>query len=173
MRRITRLIDRFLRRGLAFLCSVLLVMMVAFTCYTVVMRTVFQDPPFWGDTMALFANIWLVMLAFALSIRERESISMQMIYSYLPARIVTALELLWDMLFVATGIFITFYGYQVASRIPGTYWELGNLPKSVPMAILPVSGVLVTLAALFVLVEDLRAGHRADPEPHGGPTVLG
>lgn len=173
MRLIARITDRFLRQGLAYLCSVLLVLMVAFTCYTVVMRTVFQDPPFWGDTMTLFANIWLVMLAFALSIRERNSISMQMIYSYLPARIVTALELLWISLFVAAGIFITYYGYQVASRIPGAYWELGNLPKSVPMAILPVSGLLVTLAALFVLVEDLRPGPRPDPQSHGGPTVSG
>ena len=173
MRTIVRLIDRFLRRGLANLCSVLLVLMVAFTCYTVVMRTVFQDPPFWGDTVTLFANIWLVMLAFALSIRERSSISMQMIYSYLPARVVTALELLWTVLFIVTGLLMTYYGYQVASRIPGAYWELDNLPKSVPMAILPVSGVLVTLAAVFVLVEDLRSGQRPVPQSHGDPTASG
>ena len=85
----------------------------------------------------------------------------------------TALELLWASLFLATGIFITFYGFQVASRIPGAYWELGNLPKAVPMAILPLSGALVTLAALFVLVEDLRAGYRPGPESHGGPTESG
>jgi len=173
MIRMVSAIDWGLRHGLPFLCSALLVLMIVFTGYTVVMRTVFQDPPFWGDTMTLFANIWLVMLAFALSIRERASISMQMIYDYLPARVVAALELLWGALFVATGVFITVYGYQVASRIPGTYWELANLPKSVPMTILPISGALVTCAALFVLIEDLRALGRPRPASHGGPTESG
>ena len=128
-------------RVLARVCGLMLLLMVVFTCYTVVMRTVFQDPPFWGDTMALFANVWLVMLAFALSIRERSSISMQMLYNYLPDRAVAALELLWTILFIAVGVFIAIYGYQVASRIPGVYWELDSLPKSVPMIILPVSGL--------------------------------
>ena len=33
MQTIVRLIDRFLRQGLANLCSVLLMLMVAFTCF--------------------------------------------------------------------------------------------------------------------------------------------
>jgi TRAP-type C4-dicarboxylate transport system permease small subunit len=173
MLRVIRLVDGFLREGLARVCSVLLLLMVVFTCYTVVMRTVFQDPPFWGDTMALFANVWLVMLAFALSIRERSSISMQMLYNYLPEGTVAALELLWTVLFIAVGAFMAIYGYQVASRIPGTYWELDNLPKSVPMIILPVSGVLVGLAALFVLIEDLRDPAGARLRADGGPTESG
>jgi TRAP-type C4-dicarboxylate transport system permease small subunit len=54
------------------------------------------------------------------------------------------------------------YGYSAAARIPGTYWELGNAPKSWLMMILPASGVLVTLAALRVLAEDLKALRRGE-----------
>ena len=32
-------------------------MMVVFTVYTVVMRYVFQNPPFWGDTLSVFCNM--------------------------------------------------------------------------------------------------------------------
>lgn len=131
--------------------------MVCFTVYTVVMRGVFNDPPFWGDTLTLFANIWFVLLAFPLSVRERSSIAMQVIHRFLPDRVVRILDLIWNLLFAAAGMLLLVYGYQVASRIPGAYWELGNLPKSVPMMILPVTGLLTLLSAAMVILEDVAA----------------
>lgn len=157
---LARAIDFILGRAITWACVVLLGATVAFTLYTIFMRNVMNDPPFWGDTLTLIANVWLVMLAFALSIRERESMAMQMIYDYVPARVAGLLETLWNLLFVAVGLMMIVYGYQVAERIPGTYWELGNAPKSWLMMILPVSGVLVVIAALRVLAEDLNALRR-------------
>ena len=159
---LARALDFLLGRVITWACVAMLAAMVAFTLYTVFMRTVMNDPPFWGDTLTLIANIWLVMLSFALSIRSRESIAMQMIYDYVPARVAGALETLWNLLFVALGLMMIVYGYMVAARIPGTYWELGNAPKSWLMMILPVSGVLVVLAALRVLAEDLGALRRGE-----------
>lgn len=149
-------IDMIMRRVLPALCSLLLVLMVGFTVYTVVMRGVFDDPPFWGDTLTMFSNIWLVLLAFPITLWERSSIAMNAIDQLLSQRAVRVLSLFWNVLFVLMGLLLLVYGYQVASRIPGAYWELGNLPKSVPMMILPVTGLLATAAALLVVREDWR-----------------
>jgi len=149
--------DLALHRALAGVCGLMLVLMVAFTGYTVVMRGVFDDPPFWGDTLTLFANIWFVMLAFPITIRERSSIAMTAIYRFLPGRAVRILTMFWDLLFLLIGLLLLVYGYQVASRIPGAYWELDNLPKSVPLMILPITGLLAAIAALLVLREDFAA----------------
>jgi TRAP-type C4-dicarboxylate transport system permease small subunit len=157
-----RIVDLVLGKAITWACVTLLAAMVAFTIYTVFMRSVMNDPPFWGDTLTLVANVWLVMLAFALSVRTRESIAMQMVYDYVPARVAGWLETLWNLLFVAIGLLMVIYGYSVAARIPGTYWELGNAPKSWLMMILPVSGALVVLAAMRVLVEDLGALRRGE-----------
>ena len=157
---LARALDFVLSKAITAACVVMLAAMVVFTLYTVFMRSVMSDPPFWGDTLTLIANIWLVMLSFALSIRERESIAMQMIYDYVPARVAGVLETLWNLMFVGLGLMMIVYGYMVADRIPGTYWELGNAPKSWLMMILPFSGVLVVLAALRVLAEDFRALRR-------------
>jgi len=168
---VARALDFLLGKAITGACVAMLAAMVAFTLYTVFMRAVMNDPPFWGDTLTLIANIWLVMLSFALAIRERESIAMQMIYDYVPARVAGALETLWNLLFVALGLMMIVYGYMVADRIPGTYWELGNAPKSWLMMILPLSGVLVVLAALRVLAEDfkaLRSGERLGRRPGVG-----
>jgi TRAP-type C4-dicarboxylate transport system permease small subunit len=157
-----RAVDLVLGRAITWACVTLLAAMVLFTIYTVFMRSVMNDPPFWGDTLTLVANVWLVMLAFALSIRTRESIAMQIIYDYVPVRVAGWLETLWNLLFVVIGVLMVVYGYSVAARIPGAYWELGNAPKSWLMMILPVSGALVVLAALRVLAEDLGALRRGE-----------
>jgi TRAP-type C4-dicarboxylate transport system permease small subunit len=159
---LARFLDFLLGRAVTWACVAMLALMVAFTLYTVFMRAVLSNPPFWGDTLTLVANVWLVMLSFALSIRSRESIAMQMIYDYVPPRVAGLLETLWNLLFVALGVMMLVNGYMVADRIPGTYWELGNAPKGWLMMILPISGVLVILAALRVLAEDLRALRRGE-----------
>jgi TRAP-type C4-dicarboxylate transport system permease small subunit len=157
-----RALDFLLGKAITWACVLMLAAMVAFTLYTVFMRAVMSNPPFWGDTLSLVANIWLVMLSFALSIRNRESIAMQMLYDYVPARVAGMLETLWNLLFVAVGLMMVVYGYMVADRIPGAYWELGNAPKSWLLMILPVSGVLVVAAAVRVLVEDFKALRRGE-----------
>lgn len=153
--RTIRAIDVLLRRALTVFCSLMLVLMVALAVYVVVMRTVFAEPPFWGDTVTMFANVWFVMLAFALSIRERGTISMQVAYNYMPGRLVRVIDSLWTVLLGAVGALLVVNGYLAARDVPGAFWELGNLPKSVPMMILPVSGLLVLLASTVVLIEDL------------------
>lgn len=153
--RTIRTVDLLLRRGLGVFCSLMLVLMVALALYVVVMRLVFSAPPFWGDTVTLFANVWFVMLAFALAIRERNTIAMQVIYNYLPAGVVRAIDALWTVLIAAVGVLLLVNGYLAARDVPGAYWELGNLPKSIPMMVLPVSGLLVLMSCAVVLIEDL------------------
>ena len=159
-----RAIDWVLRTMLPALCGALLILMVGFTIYTVVLRTVFLAPPFWGDTLTLFANIWLVLLAFALAVREREAIAMTAIDMLLPAAVARFLQRLWIVLFGAVGLLMLVYGGQVASRILGSYWELGNMPKSYPMMILPVSGALVLVATALALADHRRSPETSDDE---------
>jgi TRAP-type C4-dicarboxylate transport system permease small subunit len=124
------------------------------------MRSVFLAPPFWGDTLALFANIWMVMLAFALAVRNRSNIAMEAFYVLLPARATRVISWFWTALFGAIGLLMLVQGYEVASQILGSYWELGNMPKSYPMMILPITGFFVIVAAIITLVEPSNESER-------------
>ena len=146
-------IDRTLRALLLVVACALLTAMVLFTVYTIAMRYVFLSPPFWGDTLTMFANIWLVMIALALSVRDRSHIAMQALYTVLPARVSQSLEVIWTLAMLGIGVLLAWPGFEAAMNVPGAYWELNNLPKRVPMLILPLSGILVTLASLLVLAE--------------------
>lgn len=149
-------LNRIAVRTIRFLCVTLLVLMSGFIVYTVVMRYVFQDPPFWGDTLAVFANIWLVLMAFALAVHDREHVSMQGMYDLLPPTAAMLLRLLWDVLILAMGIFMLIYGLVLVDNIRGSYYELAGLPKKWPVMILPLFGLLTTLAALAPIATDVR-----------------
>jgi TRAP-type C4-dicarboxylate transport system permease small subunit len=147
-------IDHLSRVLIMWLTCVFLVLMVAFTIYTVVMRYVFHNPPFWGDTVALFCNIWFVLVAYALAVRDREDIASEFVYEYLPRAVVSALHYGWQLLTLSFGVFLAVFGARAALDVPGQYWELGGLPKQVPMMVLPIAGVLVTLMSAITIVED-------------------
>jgi TRAP-type C4-dicarboxylate transport system permease small subunit len=153
-------LERRLLRFLEALSAVLLVLMVVFIGYTVVMRYAFRNPPFWGDTLTMFCNIWLVLIAYAISVRKREFIAMQGMYAMLPARMSFALDLVWNVMTAIFGAFLFWFGIDAAIDVPGRYWELGGLPNSVPMAIMPIAGALITLAALRNIGEDVSRGRR-------------
>lgn len=155
-------LDRWLWKLVSLLCGILILLTVVFTCYTVYMRYIVGDPPFWGDTVALFANIWMVLLALALAVRRRDQIAMQALYTRISPAFAFWLEVIWTVVILVFAIFLIFVGGQAALTVPGQFWELGELPKSYPMMIMPICGVMVTLAALAVLAEDYKRWKRGD-----------
>jgi TRAP-type C4-dicarboxylate transport system permease small subunit len=148
-------LDNLIWNALLAICCLLLFSIVALTAYTVFMRYVMNDAPFWGDTVALFANVWLVMLCLAITVRYEESISMQGLYGALPPIVGVALDVIWNVVTLLFGLFLVWYGLQAAMNVPGMFWELGGLPKRYPMMIMPISGALTSLAAALVLYRRL------------------
>ena len=73
------------------------------------------------------------------------------------------------------GFIICYYGWEVVSKMGGKYWEMwyfswedggfvfkpNYMPKKYAIAIVPISGVLVSMAALASILEDsfsMKAG---------------
>ncbi|MCG8547407.1 MAG: TRAP transporter small permease [Alphaproteobacteria bacterium] len=161
-------IDLWVRKVLTAFCAIALFLMVAFTVYTVFMRYVFEDPPVWGDLMTLFSNIWLVFIALSLTVREKEHIALNLLYSRLPLFWGFAVQQLWTGLICLLGLVICIYGWEVASTNPGKYWEMGYLPKKYPMMILPLTGALVFLGALVAIIEDVARYRKGEFHVAGG-----
>lgn len=156
VRTLTDCAEFVIGRLLPLLCSAMLGAMVVFIAYTVAMRTIFLNPPFWGDTLATFANVWMVFLGAIIAVRERSNISMEALYRKLPDIYTHFLRRLWLVGFMALGALLFVFGLEAARRIPGFYWELGNLPKSYPLMILPVSGIGIGVAAIIAFMRYQR-----------------
>jgi TRAP-type C4-dicarboxylate transport system permease small subunit len=173
------LLDRIVKKTLTAFCAVLLLLMVVFTVYSVVMRYVFEDPPVWGDLLSVLSNIWLVFLALALTVRDKDYIALDLIYSFLPLRAAFAIRQFWSLLICGLGVVMIIYGLQAVETMGGKYWEMWHfawengefvfksnyMPKKYAISIVPISGGLVCVAALASIIEDtfrFRAGTWSD-----------
>ncbi len=161
-------IDRAVKKTLTAFCAILLLAMVAFTVYSVVMRYVFENPPVWCDLLTVLSNIWLVFFALALTVRDKDHIALDLIYSWLPLKAAFVIRQFWTLIIFALGLIIFYYGLQVYATMGGKYWEMwyfawenggfvfkpNYMPKKYAIAILPIAGVLTSAAALMTVLED-------------------
>ena len=163
-----KFIDAAVKRILTALCATLLFLMVAFTVYSVIMRYVFENPPVWGDLLTVLSNIWLVFFALALTVRDKQHIALDLIYTKLPVKIAFLVQQFWATVIFALGFVMIIYGIEAVSTMGGKYWEMGYIswqdgwfvihqhymPKKYAVAIVPISGILVMAAALISIIED-------------------
>ncbi len=161
-------IDLWVRKILTGFCMLMLFLMVAFTVYTVVMRYVFENPPVWGDLLTVLSNIWLVFIALVLTVREKDHIALNLIYTRLPIAYAYAVQQLWTIVVFLLGIVICYYGWEVVTKMGGKYWEMWHfaweegsfvfkpnyMPKKYAVMILPISGAMISIAALIAVIED-------------------
>lgn len=161
-------IDRAVKKILTGFCGIFLLLMVVFAVYNVVMRYVFEDPPVWGDLLTVLSNIWLVFLALALTVRDKDHIALDLIYSWLPVKVAFAIRQFWTLVIFCLGIVMIIYGLEAVSTMGGMYWEMWHfawedgqlvykpnyMPKKYAISIVPISGLLVCVGAIASIIED-------------------
>lgn len=169
------MLDKLVNKTLTAFCAIFLLLMVVFAVYNVVMRYVFENPPVWGDLLTVLSNIWLVFLALALTVRDKDHIALDLIYTRLPLKAVFAVQQFWTLVIFCLGTIMIIYGIEAVDTMGGKYWEMwyfarengefvfkpNYMPKKYAIAIVPISGVLVCIAAIASIIEDsfkLRAG---------------
>lgn len=181
-----KFVDTAVRKTVTAFCAVLLLLMVVFTVYSVIMRYVFENPPVWGDLLTVLSNIWLVFFALALTVRDRDHIALDLVYSWLPLKLAFAIQQFWSVVIFGIGILMIVYGLEAVATMGGKYWEMwyfawedgglvfkpNYMPKKYAISIVPISGLLVSVAALASILEDslrLKAGtyqHARDFDAH-------
>ena len=125
-------------------------------------------PPVWVDLFIVLSNIWLVFFALALTVRDKDHIALDLIYSWLPLLAVFAIQQFRSMIIFALGLILIVYGLEAAATMGGTYrkmwyfvWQDSGLvfkphymPKEYVIAIVPISGLLVSFAAGAAICEE-------------------
>lgn len=163
-----KFIDGAVKKTLTAFCAILLLLMVIFAVYNVVMRYVFEDPPVWGDLLTVLSNIWLVFFALALTVRDKDHIALDLIYSRLPLGGAFLVQQFWSLVIFCLGLVMIIYGLEAVATMGGKYWEMwyfawedegfvfkpNYMPKKYAISIVPISGFLVSIAALASVCED-------------------
>jgi TRAP-type C4-dicarboxylate transport system permease small subunit len=160
--------DSLVNKILTGFCATLLLLMVIFAVYNVIMRYVFENPPVWGDLLTVLSNIWLVFIALALTVRDRDHIALDLIYTWLPVKLAFVVQQFWTFVIFCLGIVMIVYGMEAVATMGGKYWEMWHfawengefvfkpnyMPKKYAIAIVPISGFLVCVGAVASIIED-------------------
>lgn len=175
--------------------SIFLLVIVLVVLYSVVLRYVFDAPPFWSDRIGVFANMAMVLLGLSLTVRNRELIAMQGLYEMISKTLAAYIEAMWNIVILVFALMFTWYGAEAAINMPGQYWDFqdfcidlsfgdegergailsiikfiensigalvrpfcvdGAVPQKYLAMLMPVSGILIVIASLGVLIEDIR-----------------
>ena len=191
--------------------SAFLLLIVLMVLYSVLLRYVFDAPPFWTDRIGVFANMAMVLIGISITVRNRELIAMQGLYEKISKNFALGLETMWNVVILIFALMFTWYGADAAANMPGQYWDFqefcidlsfgdeeapgpllaaikfaesvigamvrpfcvdGAVPQRYLAMLMPISGVLIVLASLAVLIEDIRkisaSKKKGDASPGGG-----
>ncbi len=169
MKSLLHTIDHGLERLSDHLTSLLLLTIAVVVLYSVLMRYVFLQPPFWTDVISMFANMGMILIGLSITVRSRELIAMQALYESISPRFALILDAFWNFVILIFSMIYTWFGLEAALNIPGFYWELGGLEQKYPAMIMPISGVLLIIASTGVLVQDLKRYRALDLGASDGP----
>ncbi|MBR1672968.1 MAG: TRAP transporter small permease subunit, partial [Fretibacterium sp.] len=96
------------------ICKLLLVADVGITSMAVAGRYIsFIPDPAWSEQIVLTLMVYMAVLSATLAIRRRAHIRMTAFDSYLPPKVVKALDLLSDAAVLGLGIVMLVYGIKV------------------------------------------------------------
>ncbi|GAB5469189.1 MAG: hypothetical protein Kilf2KO_22190 [Rhodospirillales bacterium] len=141
-----------LDRAIAWLsdlaATLLLVLLVIVVLYNVVLRYLFEDPPFWTDRVGTSANMAMVLIGLSLAVRHRDLIAMQALYDRLPPRAALILDAIWNAAILAFSLLFVWYGAIAANNMPGMYWDFQAFCIDVDLGP-PQSGFLISTVKLF------------------------
>jgi TRAP-type C4-dicarboxylate transport system permease small subunit len=162
---------RALLRGVNALIAVLrlaagtmLVASVAINFVNIVGRYVFSVSIPWAEEAMLFLMIGCVFLAAGPVGYAGRHIRMDVVVLALPPRVRMVLEILSDLVTIATCILLAVFAWPVVSMLAelDERSETANIPLAIPQSALPLGLLLIAFLTAMRLI--VHAGGRADGE---------
>lgn len=137
---------------LAIVTRVIVVVLMSVTMLSLMLqvfsRYVMGEAFSWTDEMAMFGFCWLVFLAGSLGVKESFHVSLDLLKSFLSARVAAIMNYIIVLLILAFGVFFFLSGYQYVDR------TLGQLSAAVRYPIVwlhlaaPVTGILIVVHSI-------------------------
>jgi TRAP-type C4-dicarboxylate transport system permease small subunit len=145
----------YFEKALNLVCRILTGSIVAIIFYAVVMRYVFQYPPFWAEELSRFIFIWIIMLGAVLVTREQSHIEFVILLDQLPKRLKFYLSIMIRLLMVIFCWVMVHQGLKiypiVAEAASPTFGvSMGWLYLSIP-----VGGLLMGICILENMIKFL------------------
>lgn len=146
-----------LDRTLAAACVVLFALLVLTVVWQVFSRQVIGNPSTWSEEAARYIFVWLGFFAAALVFSERGHIAVDFVVRKLPVLVQRGIAVLVQAAIIAFAVIGLIWGGWRASQ--GAWnTNLTALPTQIGVMylVMPITGVLITVYALYHVVAVIR-----------------
>ncbi|MDF2547341.1 MAG: C4-dicarboxylate transporter permease [Anaerosolibacter sp.] len=142
-----------------FLCKILLVVDILITSFAVAGRYIpFIPDPAWSEEVVLTCMAYMAVLSAALAIRRNAHIRMTAFDSYLPRKVIIALDILSDVAVLALAVVMITVGWKYAVQIgsKGSYVSMPGLSRFWMYFPVPLAGIAMVLFEIEILYNHVK-----------------
>lgn len=143
-----------------FVCKLLLIADILIATYTVCGRYIpFIEDPSWSEEVILTLMSYMAVLSAALAIRRGAHIRMTAFDTYLPKKLLRALDLIADIAVFILAMVMIVIGWQYASTLGGrgTYISMPWLSKFWMYFPIPLAGVAMLIFEIEACYNHVKA----------------
>ena len=146
-----------MNKALDVIIVILMLSMVGVVIYQVIMRQIFENPPMWGEQIAVLLMIWFVFLGIVLGLEEGLHIGITLLVSRLPKKAAYIVEIIVNVLIlVLATLFILFGAEHVATLLrTGAVMPVTGLPNAIFYLPIALTGALMVLVTLGKIAEQI------------------
>lgn len=150
-------LKKVMDKVLATACVALFAILVVTVTWQVFTRQVLNDPSSWSEELAGYVFVWLGMFGATLVFSERGHIAVDYVVRKCAANVQRVIAVLVQVLIIAFAALVMVWG---GIRITALSWgqSLTALPAhmGVVYLVMPITGVIITLYALYHVTSVLR-----------------
>lgn len=141
------------------ICKLLLIIDILITTMAVAGRYIpFIPDPSWSEEVVLTCMSYMAVLSAALSIRRGAHIRMTALDSYLPKKLVKALDILADIAVLILAFIMITVGWKYATGIgaKGSYVSMPNVSRFWMYFPVPIAGVAMIIFEIEALYNHVK-----------------
>ena len=122
--------------------------------YGVIMRYILNNPIHWIEEIFALTLVWSIFIGFSTALKSDNHIALDLLYSILPKKIQSLLDLIGYAIGIMFSSFFIYYGLLMvieAYKIGGVSLD-AQLPLWIISIIMPLTGVFLLLAYLEKII---------------------
>lgn len=150
------------------LCVALMASFVVIVLTAVFFRYVLNDSLTWGEQVARYLFIWMIMLGMPILYHEKANVSFDMLLTKLPLESRKMVGVILDVLVMGFGVFMSVQACAYIEKVGGNVLEGLGVPQWMVIISQPIGGMLLALVALqsaltgvVSLRQSLQSGQRS------------
>jgi len=138
---------------LIYAAKFMLALMTVVIGVNVFMRYVLDSGLAWAEEVALVLLVWFTFISFALGVKKKLHISINIMPEKLSPVIHTLLEKIQNILIAGTGVVMIIYGRILVQFTMRSVMPSLGVPSGYLYMVLPVCGILIIYDSVFELFE--------------------